>query len=32
MYEYLEKGDYEKFEAVLRSHLEKTIELYETFV
>jgi len=32
MYEYLEKGDYEKFEALLRSHLKKTIELYETFV
>jgi DNA-binding GntR family transcriptional regulator len=32
MYEYLAKGDSEKFVALLRNHLERTVELYETFV
>jgi DNA-binding GntR family transcriptional regulator len=32
MYEYLEEGNSEKLEALLRTHLERTTKLYETFV
>lgn len=32
MYEYLERGDRKALEDLMRSHLEKTLELYETFI
>ena len=32
MYEYLEKGDSDSLEELLRIHLERTTQLYETFV
>lgn len=32
MYEYLEKGESDNLEALLRTHLERTTQLYETFI